>query len=342
MRPLLDQQRPHPSGHLLLPVIRTVEIVGGGPAGASAAISAIAHGARTVIHERSRLPRHKVCGEFLSPEILPLLDRLGVASAFLSAGPARIRRMLLVSGRSEKSALLPEPALGLSRWAFDNILFEQAVAVGAAHRRVHVSAPSAGTIWATGRSAAQPRGARLFGFKAHYTGPTDDAVELYFWKGCYVGINTVENGVTNVCGLGPETVGFDIDTLIHSHAPLRERLRPLSRSFDWLHTGPLVFSNALTSKPSYYPAGDALSFVDPFTGSGQLAAVLTGLLAGQSAAGGIQPDLYLSECRSGLAAAFRWSSALRKLAGTRIGEVLLASVPASLLYRMTRPRSAAI
>jgi menaquinone-9 beta-reductase len=340
MRPLLDQQRAHPSRHLLLPVIRTVEIVGGGPAGASAALSAIADGAHAVIHERSRLPRHKVCGEFLSPEILPLLETLGVASGFLQARPAHIRRMVLVTGRRTKSAPLPESAFGLSRWAFDNLLFQHAITAGARHQRVHVSEPSLGTIWATGRGSAQPRGARLFGFKAHYTGPTDDAVELYFWKGCYVGINTVENGVTNVCGLGPESVGFDIDALVASYAPLRERLSPLRRSFDWLHTGPLVFSNELTSKPSHYPAGDALSFVDPFTGSGQLAAVLTGALAGECAARSIEPDIYVARCRSALSPAFRWSSALRRLAGTSFAEVLLPAIPASVLYRLTRPHVA--
>jgi hypothetical protein len=195
-------------------------------------------------------------------------------------------------------------------------------------------------VWAAGRRAAQPRGTRLFGFKAHYTGPTDDAVELYFFRGCYVGINTVENGTTNVCGLAPERIGFDVEALLDSCPPLRERLQPLRRSFDWLRTGPLVFANRLNSPQPYYAAGDALSFVDPFTGSGQLTAVLTGMLAGECAARGLAPDVYLRRCRSALAPAFRWSSALRSLAGSAIAELLLPAVPAAVLYRLTRPHTA--
>jgi flavin-dependent dehydrogenase len=341
MRPLLGQRRPDLAGHFLLPVKLTVEIAGGGPAGASAAISALKHGAGAVIHEKSHLPRHKVCGEFLSPEILPLLERLGVENTFHQAGPARIRRMLIVTGNASKSAALPETAFGLSRWAFDELLCRRARELGAEHQRDAIRQPPAGSIWAAGRRAVQPRGTRLFGFKAHFSGPSDDAVELYFWRGCYVGINTVESGVTNVCGLGPETalsaVGFDIDALVDAHAPLRERLHLLHRSFDWLHTGPLVFANALTEQPAFYPAGDALSFVDPFTGSGLLSAVLTGAQAGECAALAISPDRYIGRCRRALGRAFRFSAGLRKLAGTAAAEVLLPAVPASVLYRLTRP-----
>jgi flavin-dependent dehydrogenase len=239
---------------------------------------------------------------------------------------------------------LPEAAFGLSRRAFDDLLFRQAVEAGARVERSQIGTPAAGTVWAAGRRATEPRGGRLFGFKAHYTGPVDDAVELYFWRGCYVGINTVEDGVTNVCGLGPEAVlaevGFDIDGLIDGHGPLRARLRPLQRSFDWLHTGPLVFANRLASAPTFYPAGDALSFVDPFTGSGLLAAVLTGMIAGECAVRGVAVADYMRRCESALGPAFRFSSGLRRLAGTAIAELLLPAVPAAVLYRWTRPRVA--
>jgi flavin-dependent dehydrogenase len=321
-----------------------VEVVGGGPAGASAALSALAHSADPVIYEKSRLRRHKVCGEFLSPELERVLERLGVGSSFMAAGPAKIRRFLLVSGRASKLARLPEAAFGLSRRAFDDLLLRHAVAAGARVEHRQIAAPAAGAIWAAGRRASQPRGSRLFGFKAHFTGPADDAVELYFWRGCYVGLNTVEGGVTNVCGLAPESaltaLGFDIDALVDGYAPLRERLTPLERSFDWMHTGPLVFGNRLASVPTFYPAGDALSFVDPFTGSGLLAAVLTGSLAGECAARGVGVEAYMARCEAALGRAFRFSSGLRRLAGTALAEALLPAVPASLLYRLTRPHVA--
>src|SRR5438128_8398572 len=51
-------------------------IIGAGPAGSSAAITAARSGARVLLLERGRFPRHKVCGEFVSAESLDLLSSL--------------------------------------------------------------------------------------------------------------------------------------------------------------------------------------------------------------------------------------------------------------------------
>jgi flavin-dependent dehydrogenase len=53
-------------------------IVGGGPAGSSAAIHLAARGAHVLLAERERFPRAKLCGEFISPECLGHFERLGV------------------------------------------------------------------------------------------------------------------------------------------------------------------------------------------------------------------------------------------------------------------------
>ena len=47
-------------------MIFDLAIIGGGPAGCSAAIIAARNGARVLLLERTRFPRHKVCGEFVS------------------------------------------------------------------------------------------------------------------------------------------------------------------------------------------------------------------------------------------------------------------------------------
>jgi hypothetical protein len=189
-----------------------------------------------------------------------------------------------------------------------------------------------------------PRGRRLFGFKAHYTGPADDAIELFFFDDCYVGINCVEQGVTNVCGLGPEdfltAFNFDSDTVVNSFAPLAHRLGPLSRKFSWLNVGPLQFGNLLGEKPEpgCYAAGDALSFVDPFTGSGLLTAVTTGYLAGQSAARGVSSNDYRLACTKVIGSPFRVSSVLRAAVRSGWAERLVPFVPGALLVKLTRPQ----
>jgi menaquinone-9 beta-reductase len=321
--------------------VSLIAIAGGGPAGSSAAVSAIAHGAGSLIVERSRMPRHKVCGEFLSPEISPLLERMGLSSEFSSLEPARVNRMTVRIGKREKVTRLPEPAFGLSRYEFDALLLNRAESLGAQVQ----TAERPCNIIATGRSASLPRGARLFGFKAHFEGPVDDAVELFFFDGCYVGINCVEQGRTNVCGLAPENIlrdhAFEVDAALWHNDALARRLAPMRRVMRWLFTGPLDFGNRFGSPvPGGFLAGDALSFVDPFTGSGLVSAVATGMLAGEYAARNLSVESYLDDCRRVLARPFEISSALRWIARTRWAERLLESVPGRLLYWATRPQLA--
>ena len=323
--------------------MRRIRVIGGGPAGAAAAIAARLEGAEVDLFEKSRFPRHKVCGEFLSPEIAEVLDQLGAWHSLQAESPAAIRRLALYFPSGEKHSKLTEPAFGLSRYRFDALLFEHALRQGALLTRGAGEKSAGPVVIAHGRKDAVPKGRRIFGFKAHFEGPSSDAVELYFFGGCYVGINPVEGGFTNVCGLGPEDVlasrGFDIDELVRSFAPLRERLDPLSRSMDWLKVGPLVYGNRFSSAVAEdeYPAGDALQFVDPFTGTGLLAAVTAGRLAGIAAARGTSSGDYMRECRRRFEAPFQVSSLLRTAVATGWAERLAGFVPGTWLIRLTRP-----
>jgi menaquinone-9 beta-reductase len=334
-----------------------INILGGGPAGSAAALAALRQGARDTrvrLIEKSRLPRHKVCGEFFSPEIGPELERLGAWNAFLAAGPARVRRVVLHFnalhfGTRQKSSRLPEPAFGLSRYAFDLMLLDQARAAGA-----DLASEAGGElplIIATGRhSTHRQRGQRLFGFKAHFEGPTDDAVELFFFGRCYVGVTAIEGGRTNVCGLAPESFlsrfGFEYDDVVMHIPALSDRLKPLRRVTQWFSTGPLQYGQAFEHAREHaserpwqaYPAGDALSFVDPFTGSGLLAAVRSGAMAGKAAAMGQPVEEYLRECRASLRQPFQVAGVLRRVLEGGWAEKFAPLAPARLLFALTRPK----
>lgn len=315
-----------------------VRILGGGPAGSSAALAALGEGAEVGLIERSQFPKHKVCGEFLSPEIAPVLERLGVLDEFLAAAPYRVRRMVLHFGATAKRSRLPEAAYGLSRYTFDHLLWTAAIRRGACP----AEDGDAAVLAAGRRVSSQTRGARLFGFKAHYEGPVDDAVELFFFGSSYVGINCIEGGGTNVCGLAPERTlqahGFEPEALLERCPALAERLRPLRRRMKWLFTGPLAFEQHWSER-SVYLAGDALSFVDPFTGSGLLCATVTGTLAGVHAARSVPVDQHLLACRSAIGRPFLFSSALRRIASSDWAERLVGLVPGRLLFQLTRPQS---
>lgn len=113
-------------------------IIGGGPAGSSAAISLSQRGARVLVLEEKRMPRGKLCGEFITPECFPTLERFGVMERMLAAGAQKIVRVSLVvaSGKSVQthvSGMSDDAtwAMSLSRARFDQILFDRAREAGA-------------------------------------------------------------------------------------------------------------------------------------------------------------------------------------------------------------------
>src|SRR5215210_6361226 len=112
-------------------------IVGGGPAGTSAAIHLAGSGARVLLAEQKKFPREKLCGEFISPECLEHFERLGIADKMLEAGGCELTETLFYS-RSGRSVNVPSEwfgglrtsALGLSRAEMDARLMARARAVG--------------------------------------------------------------------------------------------------------------------------------------------------------------------------------------------------------------------
>jgi flavin-dependent dehydrogenase len=115
-----------------------VIIVGAGPAGCSAAICLATMGIPTLLLEEKRMPREKLCGEFIAPECFPSLNRLCVMDRLLVAGAQKISRITL-SALNGKRVDVPVQAistgsnwgLGLSRSRFDYVLFERAGEAGA-------------------------------------------------------------------------------------------------------------------------------------------------------------------------------------------------------------------
>ncbi|WP_400193210.1 NAD(P)/FAD-dependent oxidoreductase [Hymenobacter sp. B81] len=106
-----------------------VLIIGGGLAGLTAALDLAARGHSVVLVEKRQYPFHRVCGEYVSNEVRPYLQRLGADPAALD--PARIGRLLVSApGGRTLSARLDLGGFGLSRYALDEFLYERAVERG--------------------------------------------------------------------------------------------------------------------------------------------------------------------------------------------------------------------
>lgn len=323
--------------------MQMISIHGGALAGSAAALAARRSGAELVrVYEKSQFPRQKVCGEFLSSGAMSVFRDLGLWESFQLLQPAPITRLALHFPARSCRFSLPETCWGTSRFALDTWLMQAVVRSGAEWVQATAPPPSGIAVLAHGRIGTAQKGNRTFGFKAHYHGPASESIELYFFDGCYVGVSPVEGGMINVCGLGPEGVlrrhGFDYDALCEQSPALRERLRSMERRMEWLSVGPLVYGNRFRAQAEHgrYPAGDALGFVDPFTGTGMFNALLSGCLAGRAAAANQPVTTYLKDCRRLLHRPFLVSSLFRAAVGCGAGERLAGYVPGSILYRLTR------
>jgi len=110
-----------------------VLIIGGGPAGATAATMLAKAGWSVAVVEKAAFPRRKVCGEFVSATALPLLHEIGIGEAFSNLAGPEVRRVGLFANDITLHAPLPQPAgvtLGwgraLGREHLDLLLLEAA------------------------------------------------------------------------------------------------------------------------------------------------------------------------------------------------------------------------
>lgn len=203
-----------------------VIIIGGGLAGLTSALHLSKFNKQVLLIEKNKYPTHKVCGEYISNEVLPYLNSLGVDPVLEGAKEISNLEITTVNNNSIKG-ILPLGGFGMSRYYIDNLLCKKAQSNGVIILKDTVDLidfenekftvqtkkgevfQSQITIGAFGkRSSLDVKMNRDFikkkspylAVKTHVKGVfPDDLVGLHNFKGGYCGVSKVENDAINLC-----------------------------------------------------------------------------------------------------------------------------------------------
>ncbi len=118
-----------------------VLVVGAGPAGVAAAMTAHERGLRTLLVDRASFPRDKTCGDGLTAQALRLLEHLGVEIPDLD-GTVTVRETVLVSP-SGREVSLPLPETGMHSAVVSRLELDDALVRTAHGRGIDVRAGAA-------------------------------------------------------------------------------------------------------------------------------------------------------------------------------------------------------
>src|SRR5947208_1701203 len=112
-----------------------VAVIGGGPAGSVCAAFSAASGLRTVVIEREKFPREKVCGDCLNPECWPILRQLRIEERVRESPHATLASVAFVGLRDRCMEVeLPkgeDAEIAIKRSVFDALLLDRARDLGA-------------------------------------------------------------------------------------------------------------------------------------------------------------------------------------------------------------------
>lgn len=291
-----------------MPFQTEILIIGGGLAGLTAALHLNKLGFDVTLLERSIYPHHKVCGEYISNEVLPYFSWLGID--FTNLSPTQITNLQFTSASGKQvNTRLPLGGFGLSRYSIDYYLYNLAInrGVNIIHQQVgqvvyredeFVVETTSGTsfqacyvLGAYGkRSAIDIKLERNFinlkspylAIKAHYKSDfPNNLVSLNNFSGGYCGVSKVENDVLNICYLAnyesfkkhKDIQGYQ-ENVLYQNKNLKKILQEAEMIFD----APLTISQISFHKKEpvfnhVLMIGDTAGLIHPSCGNGMAMAI---------------------------------------------------------------------
>ena len=282
-----------------------VAIVGGGPAGSTCAAFCAAAGLRTVVIEREKFPREKVCGDCINPACWPVIERLDLAGEIRNLPHGVLDAVEFISIGGQKLPIdLPHgdrSEIAIKRSVFDHLLLNRGRTLGSEVREeatlialdrtreknwkidiVRETIIARVVVGADGRNSTVARLRNLLprlerervALQAHIALPRDfgNRVVLQFLPEGYSGQAPVNDHELNLCLVGtPPTIS--------SLRAWAERQFNLSADQSWRTITPLTRAPISIAHENLFFIGDAARVVEPFTGEGIYYALRSGELA---------------------------------------------------------------
>ena len=308
-----------------------VAVIGGGLGGTTAALALARRGYNVALIEAGQAGRHKVCGEFVSPESLATFARLGVSNAIENAGALPVSSArILTSERTGAVMPLPAPGFALSRQKLDALMWRACGETGVfqqentrvatietlengyrlglgACKSIEIHIEARYVVDASGRNArlsgderALAKTRRFAGFKTHLRGADipNGEVRMFPFRGGYCGLVGIGDGLTNACLLasyertrGCKPAQFWRKIGAENRA-LGRAVAGATPEFAWLATANVSFEKrAPTDDDGILRAGDAAGYIHPLSGDGMAMAVRSGELAAATLVVGVRGDL---------------------------------------------------
>ncbi|WP_236958357.1 NAD(P)/FAD-dependent oxidoreductase [Joostella atrarenae] len=296
--------------------IYDVIIIGGGLAGLTAAIHLSKLNYNVLVFEKNTFPHHKVCGEYVSNEILPYLEYLNVSIKNMETKTIE-RLQITTENGSGIETKLPLGGIGISRYAFDDLLYKKAISnnVDFLFEVVKSVTFNSNTFQVTTKSgtynskiAIGAYGKRDYldkqldrsfinkksswlGIKAHYKYDVfpDDLVALHSFKGGYGGLSKTETGAVNFCYLttyksfkcvnGVEEFNKDI---VSKNKNLATFLKDAEPIFEHpMSIAQISFSEKESVYNHILMCGDTAGLIHPLCGNGMAMAIHSAKIASE-------------------------------------------------------------
>lgn len=294
----------------------SVLIVGGGLAGLSAAIHLAKDAVKVLVIEKNNYPKHKVCGEYISNEVLPYLHYLGINVFKLGAQKIDAFELSTPSNNLVKASL-PLGGFGISRYVLDNALAEKAIQQGVtllqdtvtdiqfSNNAFSVTSKNNGifhtelVLGAYGKRAALDvtltrdfikQKSPFLAVKMHVKGDfPNDKVALHNFKGGYCGVSKVENNTINLCYI-TNFKAFkkykDIDDFQKKVVFKNTYLKTIFENTTPVFGVPLTISQISFSKKNpvenhIIMCGDTAGMIHPLCGNGMSMAIRSAQMASE-------------------------------------------------------------